>query len=569
MNPAHSNPSYYVWDVKPTKPIILIHNSQVQDFLEEINNHIKLNLQVTDQQRKDGFVACFPNHPRCLPRYLGRSNSREEFHIMADNVPSDKYHAVGEPSHPPLEGRSLEDFKQLMEKLWDVQKANNKASKAKKQQERLTKQRSMSDQFKRAQRYLGLRPSAVHNTMQSSPLEAIDPTISVPFFFEQSVVFVCVDVESYERAHHKITEIGVATLDTNDLIGVAPGMDGTSWREKIRARHFRINEYRHLVNSAFVTGCPDRFDFGESTPTALKDAAQYVAACFHPPFGALDTNDDDGVASLITKVDQKEKRNIVFLGHDTLGDVRYLQQLGYDPLKVENILEALDTAVLYRVWRREHTPRNLGKILMDFDIAGFNLHNAGNDAVFTVQAMLAICVREATIRGSAELESIREQEKAARLASAVDDAKQRAMDEAEGWSDTEVDGDGGPPVPLAMNDAPKPIPAQYGDIFSSDGGGNGKERGRGRGRGDSSRGKPIPQDNYRGGSERGEYRSSGRGRLLVRGRSNRRGRGAGYDRGRGRGSVDSAPRDAPSDTQVRLSVLIICHFRWPSCPYAK
>jgi hypothetical protein len=62
--------------------------------------------------------------------------------------------------------------------------------------------------------------------------------------------------------------------------------------------------------------------------------------------------------------------------------------------------------------------------------------------------MLAICVREATSRGSSELKAMRNQDKAARLAAAQDAAIQRAKDDAEGWSDCDTVGDGGAPVPL-------------------------------------------------------------------------------------------------------------------------
>jgi hypothetical protein len=62
--------------------------------------------------------------------------------------------------------------------------------------------------------------------------------------------------------------------------------------------------------------------------------------------------------------------------------------------------------------------------------------------------MLAICVREATIRGSAELDAIRNEEKAARIAAAQEAAVQRAKADAEGWSDSEATGDGGAPVLL-------------------------------------------------------------------------------------------------------------------------
>lgn len=69
-------------------------------------------------------------------------------------------------------------------------------------------------------------------------------------------------MESYERNHNLITEIGIATLDTADIIDVAPGQGGVNWFEHIRARHFRVKEYSNLINTEFVTGCPDRFEFG-------------------------------------------------------------------------------------------------------------------------------------------------------------------------------------------------------------------------------------------------------------------------------------------------------------------
>jgi hypothetical protein len=62
--------------------------------------------------------------------------------------------------------------------------------------------------------------------------------------------------------------------------------------------------------------------------------------------------------------------------------------------------------------------------------------------------MLAICVREATIRGSTELDAMRNEDKTARIAAAQEAAVQRAKEEAEGWSDNEAVGDGGAPVLL-------------------------------------------------------------------------------------------------------------------------
>ena len=94
-------------------------------------------------------------------------------------------------------------------------------------------------------------PSAVFNAAEPAP-----------YLREHSVVFVCVDVEAYERSSKIITEIGIATLDTHDIESLAPGEGGAEWMKKIRARHFRIKEHKHYKNTEFVTGCADRFEFG-------------------------------------------------------------------------------------------------------------------------------------------------------------------------------------------------------------------------------------------------------------------------------------------------------------------
>lgn len=389
-------PRYYVWDHEPTKPLILVRESQVHALLQEVNTHLDLTLRITDHQREQGLITRFPDHPRCRPRYLGRSNSRTEYDDLVEKTPHADFCAPDDPACSPLDAPAVEHFEMIMEDLWDLTKAKSKAEKAKKQQERLARQKSMAEQLKRAQRYLGLRPVEASQATSTSRPKAINSSIAAPWPFDQSVVFVSVDVESYERAHSLVTEIGVATLDTRDLVGIAPGADGADWRSKIRAQHFRINEYQHLVNHEFVRGCPDHFDFGSSTLVALRDAPSHIAACFRPPFGATSSDETESMPS------SGEARKIVLLGHDTASDIGYLKTIEYDPLKDENVIEVQDTAAVYQAWRLETQPTSLGRILADFGIPAYYLHNAGNDAVYTLQVLLAVCVREATIRGDKE-----------------------------------------------------------------------------------------------------------------------------------------------------------------------
>ncbi|KAJ4289697.1 hypothetical protein N0V90_011026 [Kalmusia sp. IMI 367209] len=542
---------YYLWDIDESRPLILVRESQFEDLLKEINSGLKLELKITNQQREEGLVSRFPDHPRCQPRYLGRSHSRDEYETMVDQVPNAGVRAPGEPSPPLLDGQTLEDFKQMIQESWEVQKAKSKASKEKKKVERLARQKVFADQFKRAQRYLGLRPNLTEQPAPG-PLPAVDCSLPVPFPFDRSVVFVCVDVEAWERDHHKITEVGVATLDTRDLVDFAPLTDGQDWRSKIRARHFRITEHAHLVNSDFVSGCPDHFYFGQSEFVSLRDAPAMVAACFKPPFCAR-----PGQVPKLAVIDSDEQRNIIFLGHDTLGDVKYLQKLGFDPLSLPNLLEAQDSANLYRVWHRDEQITKLGYILNDFDIAGFSLHNAGNDAVYTVQAFLGICVREASIRNSPEMDEMRNEQKESRIALAQQELRQDIENDTKGWDATDADGDGGEPVPIVMKKeaAPKVIkketaaeaahqPDERGSTSSENVGG------RGRG-GDRSRGpvelSPRAHRGGRGGFNNEDLHQtpdnfnnrSGRGDAQFR--STGRGRGRGYGRGRGRGRGSPVP----------------------------
>lgn len=72
-----------------------------------------------------------------------------------------------------------------------------------------------------------------------SELGSVNDKCTAPFPFDSDVVFICFDVEAWERDSSKITEIGICTLDTKDLAGIAPAQWGREWYKKIVARHFR------------------------------------------------------------------------------------------------------------------------------------------------------------------------------------------------------------------------------------------------------------------------------------------------------------------------------------------
>lgn len=325
-----------------------------------------------------------------------------------------------------LDERSFTAFKKKIEASIEVGKNRSKSAKEKRKNERVVVKKSWCAQLKRAQRYLGVRPCRTA-TEQDDPLQRIDlpweemekarkayelaagidlpdwdVTAPAPHRCDLDVVFVCVDVEAYEREPRPITEIGISSLDTRDLMNVAPGEGGMAWLSKIRSRHFRIRETSHLRNTEFVAGCADRFEkaFGTSEWISKKEAPKVVASCFRPPFGVhpsdatansqyptveqpqYGASQSNGSALYMSNVppdnDAQPKRNLILVGHDIKSDIEYLRDLGYDVSNLSNLLEAIDTTDLYRALKKEQNPRNLGQVLLELGLTGWNLHNAVN-----------------------------------------------------------------------------------------------------------------------------------------------------------------------------------------------
>jgi len=404
---------------------------------------------------------------------------------MTSNAPQAEYRLKTEvPSATEPTDRSFKAFKEKMEAALDASKNKSKASKAKKQGERVQQKQKWCRELKRTQRYLGLRPrrtaTAKDDPLQKAELSwtelqdarkehalaagqilpplAVDE--AVPYPCDKDVVFVCVDVESYERSHNIITEIGVSTLDSRDLQGLPPGEGGKAWRDVIRSRHFRIQEHAHLINTDFVSGCADRFEFneGHSDWISIKDAPRTVASCFRPPFSVVFPAGPNLATDLAIQMtptprnvpaqeSELEKRNIVLVGHDISQDINYLQRLGYNPLNLSTLLEIIDTASLYRALTRDNNARSLGTILLDLGIAGWNLHNAGNDAAYTLHALLGIAIRGLSAKREREE---REQDMDRRVEWAVREAEERVRENAEGWSSPDEGDDGGSPDRLRV-----------------------------------------------------------------------------------------------------------------------
>ena len=370
----------------------------------------KVPADFPDVTRHPGFEIGFEEEGSPRPRYLGQLNDQTSLLDLEELMPE-----LGtEPGRPQvLEDRTFPAFRRKIEAAILAGKNRQKNAKSKKKQDRVIQKRGWCAQLKRTQCYLGVRPRGIaikedfHNdpnhTYEESQaaqvayenaaglkLPTLDPILPAPYPFENNVVFVCVDVESFEKDYKKVTEIGISTLDTLDLVNISPGEGGLNWMKKIRTRHFRIAEHAHLNNIQFITGCADKFEekYGKSEWISINEAPQVLASCFRHPFSAPGQypsypNDarvvgryGSGSQYLPTVNNSAPKRSIVLVGHEVSADIQYLRSIGYDVSNLSNLVEAVDTADLFRAMTHGQNRSSLGSVLLELGLIGWNLHNA-------------------------------------------------------------------------------------------------------------------------------------------------------------------------------------------------
>jgi hypothetical protein len=163
-------------------------------------------------------------------------------------------------------------------------------------------------------------------------------------------IFIALDIESWEKDHTRILEIGWSMYDAR--------------RDRYLDVHYNVSEFRHLVNQRYVPNHRDKFVFGTSQWATLKE-----------------------VVNALKKDIYHEEAPIVFIGHSVHEDIRYLKKLG---VEVPGTAIIFDTAHLYQAVSGASQAIGLGKMLDELQIEYFFLHNAGNDAHYTLEAFLAM-----------------------------------------------------------------------------------------------------------------------------------------------------------------------------------
>lgn len=101
----------------------------------------------------------------------------------------------------------------------------------------------------------------------------------------------------------------------------------------------------------------------------------------------------------------KDKRKLVFVGHDVRQDIKYLSSVGFEVLTLQGLIGQLDTKEIHQAWRASEQGKGLHHVLNDLLIQSKHLHNAGNDAVFTLRALIGVAIeaiREKEVKAKGE-----------------------------------------------------------------------------------------------------------------------------------------------------------------------
>ena len=362
---------------------MLISKDEVEAFLHEVTYKTGIHLPFPDESKNPGFDSAFQKGEP-LPCYLARLSSETTIPDIKTLIP-----AEGMATEQPLglNHESLAAFQKRVELAYLAGKNDTQAQRDRKKKKRLEQKGRWCAHLRRTQRYLGVRPQ--QGTFKASDLPLLDVTKPVPYLLNLNVIFVCVDIEAYEHDSKKLTEIGISTLDTLDITRTPPGEDGIEWVKHMRARHFRVADYSHLVNRNFIQGCPDHFRsaFGTSEWISVNEIPKVVAACFEEPYSTPGQNTSHprqrrdcprygSNIKLLVVPEESPQRNLILVGHDIKSDIAYLRSIGFDVGKFGNIVEAVDTIDLWRAWKHETKALKLSRILYELEVDAHHLHNA-------------------------------------------------------------------------------------------------------------------------------------------------------------------------------------------------
>lgn len=207
----------------------------------------------------------------------------------------------------------------------------------------------------------------------------------------EDAVLVALDTEfhSFGGAQH-VSEVGLSILDTRELINVKPGRLAELWKEKIRHHHFLVGRTEPRDRPVKSR---KQFFFGSSTSMSAAALRRTIIRTIA-----------SAVRRHTGKPRSKEPLSVILVGHGIESDVRSLHlcpKLRLDVLEpktmgitFDDVFDTYHFSFLAERRGAVVPHRKLGQLVQwlgQRDVKG--LHNAGNDAAYTMIAVLLFAVR--------------------------------------------------------------------------------------------------------------------------------------------------------------------------------
>lgn len=195
----------------------------------------------------------------------------------------------------------------------------------------------------------------------------------------RSTICFSIDVEAYEWDTKVITEIGISIYDPRENINSIVPL--------FRNYHLIVSEALHLRNKNWVCDMRECYLLDESLVMTLSECVQFIQSLIN--------------FYLIPTSGTEETWNRAIVGHNVAGDLKWLRSLNVnipdyvstDFHKYKPHLRpvfVLDTELLYSYCYGSFGS-SLGRLLRLFGLPHAFLHNAGNDAHYTLKLLMHMC----------------------------------------------------------------------------------------------------------------------------------------------------------------------------------
>ncbi|KAF3928845.1 hypothetical protein ABW20_dc0100069 [Dactylellina cionopaga] len=280
---------------------IVVPFEQVKTFFEQTQAETAVALSTNDPD----LIFELAGHPECVARFIGTSRNWGDYGNLAKSIPSN--HDFKATAHAPRRNATANTAKA--------------ARSEKKRQAQL-------------QSRLNMMKSAVEVVRGG-----------------QDYVFFSIDIESWEKNHDIITEVG--------LTRYCPTTDGwirATVENEIYSDHIIVKEHRFYKNGDYVADASGNFEFGESRFVPLAEMKAAIVSFMNAPSG--------------------NERQPVLVGHDVNMDIEYLRKLGYD-LELAHFAIVFDTVEMWKATADISNSISLNRLCGELNITAWNLHNAG------------------------------------------------------------------------------------------------------------------------------------------------------------------------------------------------